>query len=311
LSNGLGKERGHPHPFASLGAGSGFPLPKGKEESQGVGMRLDSVTFAYDGRTVLSGISLDIAPGEMVALLGPNGSGKTTLLKTMLGLLRPQRGEVTLDGQPLAGLSRRGIAQRVAAVPQQFHMPFAFTVEEVVMLGRTPHLRPLVDGGPADKAVVRAAMDLCGLTALAGRPFNELSGGERQRVVMAMGLAQEPRVLLLDEPVAHLDIHQQVETLEVVRCLNADQGVTVVAAMHDLNLASLYFARLVLLSNGEVFAEGHPCDVITCENLERVFGARVEVTRHPTVAVPYVVVLPQAVATPDVARSLDRPTGTG
>lgn len=160
------------------------------------------------------------------------------------------------------------------------------------MLGRTPHLRPLVEEGPSDREAVRAALEMAGLVPLAGRPFNELSGGERQRVILALALAQQPRVLLLDEPVAHLDIHQQVEALELVRRLNQECGVTVVAAMHDLNLASLYFQRLVLLHQGRVFADSEPKQVITAENLERVFGARVEVVQHPTAGVPYIVMLP-------------------
>ncbi|MBI2917258.1 MAG: ABC transporter ATP-binding protein [Chloroflexi bacterium] len=262
----------------------------------GTGVRICGVSFAYPPqarRAVLEDVSLDVGPGEMVALLGPNGSGKTTLLRVILGLLRPQQGEVFLDSHRVAAVPRRRIAQQVAVVPQQFHMPFAFTVEEVVMLGRTPHLRPLVEEGPADRDAVRAALDLAGLAPLAGRPFNELSGGERQRVIVALALAQEPRVLLLDEPVAHLDIHQQVEVLELVSRLNRERGVTVVAAMHDLNLASLYFRRLLLLRRGRVFADGEPGQVITADNLEQVFGARVEVVPHPTAGVPYVVMMPR------------------
>ncbi|MBI2866621.1 MAG: heme ABC transporter ATP-binding protein [Chloroflexi bacterium] len=273
---------------------------------EGVGVHIRGVSFAYDGRAVLDDVSLEVLPGEMVALLGPNGSGKTTLLKVILGLLRPKQGRVFLDGHPVTELSRKHIAQQVAVVPQQFHMPFAFTVEEVVMLGRTPHLRPLVEEGPGDRAWVRAALEISGLGPLAGRPFNELSGGERQKVVMALALAQQPRVLLLDEPVAHLDIRHQAEALEVVQRLNREQGITVVAAMHDLNLACLYFDRLLLLHKGQVFADGTPGQVITTENLEGVFGARVEVVPHPSAPVPCVVMLP-GTSTPRV----DSRRGTG
>jgi len=234
-----------------------------------------------------------IEKGEMVALIGPNGCGKTTLLKLAAGVLTPGHGDVLLGGTSIKKLSRKEMARRMAVVPQYLYLPFAFTVGEVVMLGRTPYIRALSGEMERDRSVVRQVMELVGIEQLASRTFNELSGGERQKVILAMALAQEPGVLLLDEPTAHLDINHQVEILELVRGLNRDQGVTVVAAMHDLNLAALYFDRLVLLESGAVFADGTPSEVLTEETIYQVFSATVEVSRHPRTNVPHVMVLPR------------------
>ncbi len=171
-------------------------------------------------------------------------------------------------------------------------MPFGFTVYEMVMLGRTPHVRPLVGVSARDRQIVLEQMRLTGVADLASRPFNELSGGERQRVVVAMALAQEPEILLLDEPVVHLDISHQVEILELVKRLNRERGLTVLATMHDLNLAALYFDRLILLERGQVVADGTPAQVVQEERIRRVFGATVQVQEHPTRRTPHVVLLP-------------------
>jgi len=252
---------------------------------------IKNVSFAYLDGLVLQDIELSIGAGEKVGLLGPNGSGKTTLLKVASGVLRPGRGEVLLGGIALSRLSRRQIAQMVAVVPQQFQIPFAFAVEEVVLLGRTPFLRPLAGESEGDRHATQKAMRLTGIEHLARRIFNELSGGERQRVIMAMALAQEPKLLLLDEPTANLDINHRVEILELVSRLNREQGLTVVAAMHDLNLASLYFDRLVVLKGGTIFADGPPRTVLTCELVRQVFGASVWVGPHPVAGVPHVALL--------------------
>jgi iron complex transport system ATP-binding protein len=208
------------------------------------------------------------------------------------GVLKPGQGKVSLDGTDLASLRRRAIARSVAVMPQQFHVPFAFTVAEVVMLGRIPFIRALTGETAADRQAVSSAMDIVGVEELEQRRFDELSGGERQKVILAMALAQQPGLLLLDEPTAHLDIAHQVEILELVRNLNRDRGLTVVAAMHDLNLAALYFDRLVLLREGSIVADGTPKDVITEGLLAEVFSATVRVTAHPATGVPHVLLMP-------------------
>jgi len=255
-------------------------------------VRLERISFAYDGRPVLENTDLSVQEGEMVGLIGPNGSGKTTLIRLIGGVLHPAEGEAHLDGLDLRCAKRKAVAQRVAVVPQQFQMSFAFRVEEVVMLGRTPFLKVFSDGARGDRAVVNQAMELVGITHLRERFFSELSGGERQKVILGMALAQQPRLLLLDEPTAHLDINHQVEILQLLKRLNHEHGITIIAAMHDLNLASLYFQRLVLLKEGRVFADGTPSAVLTSDIIGQVFSAVVQVQAHPLAGVPYVFVLP-------------------
>jgi len=227
-----------------------------------------------------------------MGLIGPNGSGKTTLLRVLSGLMAPRRGHVYLDGRNIREFSRREIARRVAVVPQELAMPFAFSVYEMVMMGRTPHVRPILGAGPRDRQVVMEKMELTATLALAERPFNELSGGEKQRVIIAMALAQEPDILLLDEPTVHLDINHQVEILELIKRLNHQGNLTVLATMHDLNLAALYFDRLILLDRGQVVANGSPAEVLREESIRQVFQADVQVQQHPTRHTPQVVVLP-------------------
>lgn len=258
-----------------------------------IGLQLKSIDFSYFDGLVLHDIHLSVKPGEMVGLLGPNGSGKTTLIKLASGILKPLRGEVRLGEDSLQNLSRRVIARSVAVVPQQFHLPFAFTAGEVVMLGRTPFLRALANETEADRRAVAGSLAEVDIGELAERRFDELSGGERQKVILAMALAQQPRLLLLDEPTVHLDIAHQMEMLELVRGLNNGRGLTVVAAMHDLNLASLYFDRLVLLKKGRVWADGTPEQVLTEEGISEVFAASVKVERHPLTGTPHIVVIPR------------------
>jgi len=235
------------------------------------------VSFGYQQKMLLYALSLLINKGEMVGLLGPNGSGKTTLLRLLSGVLQPQQGRVLLEGRDLRQWGRRGVARRIAVVPQELHMPFAFTVEHMVSLGRTPFVKPFLGSrGGQDQEVVRDAMKSAGIAPLAERIFNELSGGERQRVTIAMALAQEPSVLLLDEPTAHLDIKYQIETLELVQKLNRERGVTIVAAMHDLNLAARYFPRLLLFQRG-IVADAGPAEVLEPDLLSRVYGIDVQV----------------------------------
>jgi len=254
---------------------------------------IKDVSFSYLDGFSLQHISLTVERGGMVALIGPNGSGKTTLIKLAAGVLTPRHGEVLLDGASLKSLSRREIARRIAVVPQYFLMPFAFTVGAVVMLGRTPFIRALAGETERDNSMARRAMELAGVEQFSNRTFNELSGGERQKVILAMALAQEPKLLFLDEPTAHLDINHQVAILELIKGLNREQGVTVVGAMHDLNLAALYFDRLVLLKEGAIFTEGSPSAVLTEKTIRDVYGASVRIDQHPSAKVPHIIILPK------------------
>ena len=246
------------------------------------------IRFAYLDGIVLKGISLELWPGELVGLIGPNGSGKTTLLRVLSGVLSPQEGEVLLGGRDLRRLSRRQIARRIGVVPQELAMPYAFTCREMVMLGRTPYARPLAWENRRDRKAVEEAMALTNTLPLAQRPFNELSGGERQRVIIAMALAQEPEVLLMDEPTVHLDINHQVEVMELIRHLAREKGLAVLAVFHDLNLAAHYSERLLLLNGGRIYVQGSPQEVMTPHHIRRAFGAEVVIQPHPLTARPTV-----------------------
>ncbi|MBI2845401.1 MAG: ABC transporter ATP-binding protein [Chloroflexi bacterium] len=257
-------------------------------------MRCEKVNFAYYHGLVLREVSLHLGPGERAALIGPNGSGKTTLLRVLSGVLSPQGGRVWLDGRGLSGFSRREIGQRIAVVPQSLEVPFGFTVEEMVLLGRTPYLRPWRGVTGQDRQVAEETMAWVGIAGLSSRLFNELSGGERQQVILAMALAQEPEILLLDEPTVHLDIAHQLAILDLVRRLNQEKGLTVFAAIHDLNLAALYFRRLLLMDRGRLVADGSPQEVLSKERIAEVFGAEVGIQKHPAVDAPQIMLLPRS-----------------
>jgi iron complex transport system ATP-binding protein len=235
-----------------------------------------AISFSYSHRLLLRDISLHIASGEMVALLGPNGAGKSTLLKLASGVLRPRSGHMLVEGHDVSALGRMELARKVAVVPQDFSVQFAYTVRQIVELGRLPHRGLWGSAGEGDRYAVEKALEATGMSSLAERVFNELSGGERQRALISLALAQATPVLLLDEPTAHLDIRHQIETLELLRRLNREQGVTVVAALHDLNLAARYFPRLVLFSLG-VVADGSPAQVLDEGILSRMYETRVQV----------------------------------
>src|SRR5581483_6571185 len=222
-----------------------------------------SLAFSYGVVPTLSEIDLDLEAGALRALIGPNGSGKTTLLKLLTGILTPARGTVRYRDADLRTMNRREIARHLALVPQESNLQFSFTVRQMVMLGRTPYIGAMAGPSARDRAVVTEVMELTETDALADRVITELSGGEQQRVVVAMALAQEPEVLLLDEPTVHLDLSHQVEILDLLRRLNRERGLTVLATMHDLNLAALYFDDLVLLARGRIVAHGSPQAVLT------------------------------------------------
>ncbi len=240
---------------------------------------LDGVTVEARGRAILRDVSFSAEAGERVALIGPNGAGKSTLLRVVAGILRPNAGRVELGGEPVAALDRTAIARRLAVVPQQTALPFSMRVEEVVALGRLPHEDALRGARPVDRAAVAEAIDRVGLGHLLGRDARELSLGERQLVLLALAVAQESPVLLLDEPTVHLDLRHQVEAMELMRDLNERDGTTLVAVLHDLALASHFFPRLVLLDHGRLVAEGTPAQVLTDERIREVFGVEPALVR--------------------------------
>jgi iron complex transport system ATP-binding protein len=228
----------------------------------------------------------------MLALVGPNGAGKSTLLKVAGGLLRPTAGRALLNDTDLGTLRPREIARQIAVVPQDGPSPGGLLVREMVALGRTPYVRLLLGPTSHDRRAVDWAMAAAGVVELADRFVDELSGGERQRVILARALAQEPRLLLLDEPTANLDLQHQVAMLELVRGLTREEGLTVVAAVHDLQLAALYCDRVALMSAGQIVSQGSPEVVLTAPLLLETFGQRVVLSAHPTHGVPLVALVP-------------------
>lgn len=226
---------------------------------------------------LLQSISLDVSRGEFVGLIGPNGSGKTSLLRCAFRFAKPLAGTVTLDETDLWHAPPRWSAQHIAVLLQELPDDFGLTVEQVVWMGRTPHKRLLDADTPDDAAIVAKALRDVDMTAAREREFATLSGGEKQRVLLARALAQQPDVLMLDEPTSFLDLHHQVELMRLIRSLK----VTTLATIHDLNLAAAYCDRLYVLSDGEIVAHGAPADVLTVDLLARVFKVETLIDRHP------------------------------
>jgi iron complex transport system ATP-binding protein len=233
-------------------------------------------TFAFPG------LAFGVEAGEVFGVIGPNSAGKTSLLRLLTRILVPQRGEILLDGRPVSGLRPWELARAIAVVPQEAPRPFPFSVEQLVLMGRYPHAQGRFFENAADAAAARAAMAATETSALARVPLEQLSGGERQRALLARALAQEPRLLVLDEPTAHLDLRYQAETAALLRRLNRERGMTILLVSHDLNLAGEICDRLLLLSAGAVARVGTPAEVLEQALLEEVFGCRVTVDKSPT-----------------------------
>jgi len=255
-------------------------------------LRVEEATFQYPGSEWrLQDVSLLLRPGEMLAVIGPNGSGKSTLLRVAAGVLPPQGGRVLLEGRPMADLDRREVARTLGYLPQQVHYAFDYTVEEVVAMGRFPYLSGLGFLSADDVRAVEESMCQTETLDRRDRRLSRLSGGERQRVFLASVLAQEPRVLLLDEPTTGLDIHHQAQFFRLLRRLSSE-GIAVAVVTHDLNLASFYCGRLLLLSGGRLVCEGSPLEVIRPEVISRVYGESVTVGRHDSTGQPFVLPCP-------------------
>ena len=238
------------------------------------------ISYEVEGKTLLDGVTLHADRGQLVGLIGPNGAGKSTLLRTISGILKHRGGSVRLEGADLKSLSSKDVAAALALVPQIAPYTHGFTSIELVLMGRYPHLGRFQIEGKEDDRIARDAMRLTETEEFADRTLDTLSGGERQRVFVARALAQQPRILLLDEPTANLDVLHQLKVLDLVRQL-VDDGLTAVAAIHDLNMAARYCDRLVLLSGGRVLAEGTPEEVLSPETIESAFGVTSAVRRDP------------------------------
>lgn len=246
-------------------------------------IKLSNIEFSYrnlksESDFALSDINLEISDGDFLSILGPNGSGKSTLIKLITGYLEPQNGEITLDAVHLKKYKRKDIAKKMAYVPQIPTSIYPFSVYEIVAMGRFPYLDMTGFEKSEDIAVIDNTIELMELSHLANKGINEISGGEAQRAFIGRALVQKPKILLLDEPNAHLDIKHQISIFNLLKRLNDNDGITIVTVMHDLNLTSLYSSRVVMLKNGKVFLDGKVNDALIPENIKSVFDVDVEVT---------------------------------
>lgn len=248
------------------------------------------VTAGYDGRVILDGLSVEVPPGSFTVIIGPNACGKSTLLRTLSRLLHPQQGTVVLDGKDIHGYPAKEVARRVGLLAQTSIAPEGITVVDLVSRGRFPYQTMFRQWSEQDEAAVRTALEQTGTTELAGRPVDELSGGQRQRVWIAMVLAQETPIVLLDEPTTYLDIAHQLELLQLCAQLNA-QGRTLLAILHDLNQSARFATHLIAMRDGEIVAQGPPAQVITAELVEEVFAVRSRIIPDPETGTPLIVPL--------------------
>ncbi len=251
-------------------------------------LKANNISFSYGTHWVLQDISFEVSAGDFLGIIGPNGSGKSTLIKLLDGVLTPQQGDIQLSGVKLTDLTRREIARRIAVVSPGLWLNFSVNVQQLVLMGRYPHLGNLRFEGKRDYRIAREAMALTDVSDLAHRYFHELSGGERQRVLLAKALVQQPELLLLDEPTVYLDINHTVDFFDLIKKMNREQGLTVVVVSHDINLAADYADRIVLLNQGRIFRQGFPYEVITAEHIHTIYGKKVLVDTNPTTSKPRV-----------------------
>jgi len=275
---------------------SGRPVSGDREclaDTDGVAIRAMNITAGYGERAVLHGVSIDVRAGELLAIVGPNGAGKSTLLRVLSGALKPWSGSVELEGRPLGEYDRRALARRLAMVAQENLVAFRFTVLEIVLMGRAPHLGAFHFETRHDLEIAHSALERFDLIGLARRRIEELSGGERKRVFLARALAQDPHVALLDEPTAFLDLRHVAEIFARFRELREERGMAVVATLHDLNAAALHADRVLLMKDGATAGYGTPEEVFTAEILRAVYETEVHVGRNP--ATGAIAVLPAGI----------------
>jgi iron complex transport system ATP-binding protein len=251
----------------------------------------ENINFSYATKPVMENISFNIDEAQIVAMIGPNGSGKTTLLKIINGTLFPAAGQMLIDGKETSRWSRKDIAQKVAIVPQETAVIFPFYAEEIVLMGRFPHLNNYRFEDKKDYRIVHEAMEKTDTLAFAARRFDELSAGERQRVLIARALAQEPKVLLLDESTVFLDLKHQAQFLALLRQLNTAQQLTVIFVTHDINLAAQHADRIILLYSGKIYAIGKPAEVITAANIKEVYDVDSLIDKNPQSGLPRMTLL--------------------
>lgn len=256
-------------------------------------VEIKKLSFSYSENEVLKNIAFSISEGEFFIIIGPNGSGKTTLMKIIAGLLKPKQGKLKIFDRPLKDYTRKDLAKTIALVPQMTLVDFPFTVTELVLMGRSPHLSTLGFEQEKDLEIAKNAMALTDIEHLAHRPLDRLSGGERQRVFIARAICQEPKIILLDEPTASLDLAHQVKVMDLMEKLKKEIGFTVIMVSHDVNLAAMYSDRLLLLKAGEIVELGQPDSVLTFQTLEQVYNCTLLVDQSPLGGFPRVTLVPR------------------
>ena len=279
-------------------------VPPETDPINGAALAATDISYAVGMAQLLAAVSLEVRHGTLLGLIGPNGAGKSTLLKCISQLLSPTEGQVSLDGKDLQRQSPREIARHIALLPQSTTLNFAFTCLDVVLMGRNPHLGRFQAEGAQDRAIARRSLQETGTEEFVTRLITEVSAGERQRVLLARAITQQPRLLLLDEPTAGLDVQHQLQVFMLIRRL-VRAGLTAIAVVHDLNLAARYCDRLVLLNRGVVHARGLVGDVLTAENLARVFKVQAVVEDDPNLGVPRVTVLAPLAGQQGLAETTD------
>ncbi|MDD5408706.1 MAG: ABC transporter ATP-binding protein [Candidatus Omnitrophica bacterium] len=255
-------------------------------------LSINNVSGGYYKEDVIKGVSLDVKEGDFLVIIGPNGSGKTTLLRLATRVIPLRKGEILYKDKNISAMDLKEFCRRTAFVSQDISIGFSFTVMELVLMGRIPHLKRLQFEGKRDMEIAREKLFLTDTLSLKDKRIDELSAGERQRVIIARALAQEPELLFLDEPTSHLDIGHQVQTLDLLKKLNRKNGLTIVMILHDLNLASAYSNRIALLDKGAIFKEGKPEEVLTYQNIEAVYKTIVLVNNNSITGKPNVVLVP-------------------
>ena len=258
-------------------------------EKNPVMLSFSHAAVGYGEKLVLRDVSFQITKGEYVALIGSNGTGKSTLIKCVSGLLPLEGGEVQICGKDLRRLKARERARMVAVVPQSYYVDYGFTVEDIVMMGRNPYIDLRHRESKEDREIAEHAMELTKTTQFRDRLYNELSGGERQRVILARAITQQPQIILLDEPTSALDLHHQIEVMELIRDLNEKEQITVMAVLHDINLASRFCSRIVILKDGKVKADGTPQEVINRDEMEALYDMKLFVKNNPLLGKPEII----------------------
>ncbi len=254
-----------------------------------IAVELKNLNWSYNGRKVLDSVSSVIEKGSFTGIIGPNGAGKTTLLKLILRLLHPAGENVFIFGRDIRKYSRKELAGKISYVPQTTGVSFGFSVRQIVEMGRNPHTGIFNTVSDKDKAVIKKAMDETRITELADKDISSISGGELQRVIIARALAQEPAVLAMDEPTSHLDLNHQIHLLSLIRSLSLKKEITVIAVLHDFNHALEYCTSLILMNNGRIEASGPPGEVITPDNMRRIYGLNIEIKLNPFTGRPYMI----------------------